>query len=157
MSGYDYEAVLKKWNIDAKEYEPWIPAANLCRLFDEYKKQNGLKTDALLADAIKIQKQQVSYFRKKARNNEYVMMVRAIAIVARFGIDPRFLLVEKKKSPEIKLDTLDMLFLDTFSGDTLRAAMIKYKVEIMNCVRNLTEQNRKADTEKLKKVLGLTE
>ena len=157
MRGYDYEEVLKKWEIDVKEYNPWIPAVNVVKVFDAYKEKWEIKRDAELSEKTGLPKQQISYVRVKARSNQNLMTVRALAIVDQMGLDPRFLLIEKGAgSPQEEASkALEVLFLDSYTGETERAAMIKYRQQIKMFVQKLASQERTRNSERVKELLGV--
>ena len=156
MRSDNYKEVLDKWQIDAKEYSPWVPAVNVAKVFDAYKKKWGIKRDSDLAKKTGIAKQQISYVRVRSRRNDNVTTLMALATVDQMGIDPRFLLKDKKApvSQDEASNAIEVLFLGAYSDDNERAAMIKYKKQVRLYVQKLVEQEKTENAQKLKEILG---
>ena len=137
LQGLD-EAVAKKWEIEPRNYAPWVEMDKVMEVLDIYREKAKIKSINQLAKIMGVKPQ--SIYQAKNRGGK-MMAVVAIKWLDSLGVDPKVVL-EPEFNPRglDNIDPLTSLFLDIFPEPKTRSLMIKYQNEVRLLVESLEEK-----------------
>lgn len=93
------QALVDKWSIDLKEYEPYFDRATMKQLLDDYMASHGISSLQGLAKELGVSRSTLSHFRS---TTSLLYTENAISYMDKMGLDPRKYLVKKTSDSKPK-------------------------------------------------------